>query len=55
MVALTMEARVMVHGSPMPAAAAVKVCHGGDLLLGVSLLLALERPRPPKKICDAAS
>lgn len=28
-VALTIEARSMVRGPPMPAAAAVKVCHGG--------------------------
>ena len=28
-VALTVEARSMVRGPPMPAAAAVKVCHGG--------------------------
>ena len=40
----------MVHGSPMPAAAAVKVCHGDDLLLGVGTVVSVREAEAPKKV-----
>ena len=45
----------MVHGSPMPAAAAVKVCHGGDLFNRCFAVVSVREAEAPKKVCDAAS